>query len=196
MSKADYYQTLGVQKNTSDGDIKKAYRRMAMKYHPDRNPDDKKAEAKFKEIKEAYEVLSDSQKRSAYDQFGHAGVDQQGMGGAGAGGFGFDDLGDVFSEFFGGGRSGGRRGGRQSQGQAGSDLLYDLEISLESAVHGDTVDIEIPKQANCSSCKVVVQKMGLNQAIAQLVMDKGKSVCSKDFSPYSKPVQTVMDRGK
>ena len=142
MAKNDYYQTLGVQKNASDGDIKKAYRRLAMKYHPDRNPDDKTAESKFKEVKEAYEILSDSQKRTAYDQFGHAGVDQQGMGG-GTGGFSFDDLGDVFSDFFGGSR--GQGGRRRSRGQDGSDLLYDLEVNLEATVHGGTVDIEIPK---------------------------------------------------
>jgi len=120
MAKRDYYEVLGVERGASEAELKKAYRRLAMKYHPDRNPDDKGAEEKFKEANEAYEVLSDAAKRSAYDQYGHAGVDPQ-MGGGGAGGFGganFSDIfGDVFSDFFGGGR-GGSRGGAQR----GSDL--------------------------------------------------------------------------
>ena len=115
MSKRDYYEVLGTSKNASEAELKKAYRRAAQKYHPDRNPDDKAAEEKFKECKEAWEVLSDSQKRAAYDQFGHAGVDPSmgggyGPAGAGAGGAGFNDIfGDVFGDIFGGGRGGGQR---------------------------------------------------------------------------------------
>ena len=113
MSKKDYYESLGVAKNASDADIKKAYRRLAMKHHPDRNPDDKSAEDKFKEAKEAYEILSDSKKRASYDQFGHAGVQggAQGGPGGGFGGFDFSDIGDIFGDIFGGGR--GRRQGPQ-----------------------------------------------------------------------------------
>ncbi|WP_159308910.1 DnaJ domain-containing protein, partial [Spiribacter roseus] len=113
MAKRDYYEILEVSKNASESDLKKAYRRLAMKYHPDRNPDDGDAEVRFKEVKEAYEVLSDPQKRSAYDQFGHAGVDPSAGGGPGAGGFGrggadFSDIfSDVFGDIFGGGRGGG-----------------------------------------------------------------------------------------
>ena len=150
MAKRDYYEVLGVERGASEAELKKAYRRLAMKYHPDRNPDDKGAEEKFKEANEAYEVLSDAAKRSAYDQYGHAGVDPQ-MGGGGAGGFGganFSDIfGDVFSDFFGGGR-GGSRGGAQR----GSDLRYTLELDLEEAVRGTTVTIRVPTLVGCKTC--------------------------------------------
>ena len=133
MSKRDYYEVLGVDKNASEAEIKKAFKRLAMKHHPDRNPDNKESEEHFKEAKEAYEVLSDSQKRSAYDQFGHAGVaPSAGMGGAGfGGGASFSDIfGDVFGDIFGGARA---RGGG-SRGYRGDDLQYNLDLSLEEAV--------------------------------------------------------------
>ena len=131
MSKRDYYEVLGVDRNASEADLKKAYRRLAMKYHPDRNPDDSEAEAKFKEAKEAHEVLSDARKRAAYDQFGHAGVDPTLGGGPDMGGFGggagFGDIfGDIFSDIFGGAR----RGGGGARANRGSDLRYALELSL------------------------------------------------------------------
>ena len=149
MSKVCYYEVLSVQKNCSDGELKKAYRRLAMKYHPDRNPDDKEAEHKFKEAKEAYEVLSDSQKRAAYDQFGHAGVEggAGGFGGGGAGGFG--GFGDIFEDIFGGG---GRQRGGANAAYRGSDLQYNLELTLEEAVFGTTVDIRIPTKKTCNTC--------------------------------------------
>ena len=152
MSKRDYYEVLGTSKNASEAELKKAYRRAAQKYHPDRNPDDKEAEEKFKECKEAWEVLSDSQKRAAYDQFGHAGVDPSmgggyGPAGAGAGGAGFNDIfGDVFGDIFGGGRGGGQRVYR------GSDLRYNLELSLEDAVAGTEVKIRVPTLVKCDEC--------------------------------------------
>ena len=128
MSKRDYYEVLGVSKNCSEAELKKAYRRAAQKHHPDRNQDDASAEEKFKECKEAYEVLNDSQKRAAYDQFGHAGVDPSmggGFGRSGAGAGGFNDIfGDVFGDIFGGGRGGGQRVYR------GSDLRSCLDLSL------------------------------------------------------------------
>jgi len=134
MSKRDYYEVLGVERGATEADLKKAYRRLAMKYHPDRNPGDKESEDKFKEANEAYEVLSDASKRAAFDQYGHAGVDpSMGGGGAGFGGANFSDIfGDVFSDFFGGGGRGGGRGGAQR----GSDLRYTLELNLEEAVRG------------------------------------------------------------
>ncbi|VAW47827.1 Chaperone protein DnaJ [hydrothermal vent metagenome] len=135
---------LSVSRTASEGEVKKAYRKMAMKFHPDRNPDNKDAENKFKEAAEAYEVLSDSQKRATYDQFGHAGLDGQSGGGFGGGFEG--GFGDVFSEMFGGG-FGGQRGP-----QAGADLQYELEISLEDAVAGTSVDIRIPTKDSCKSC--------------------------------------------
>lgn len=152
--KQDYYEVLGVQKNASEAEIKKAFRRKAMKYHPDRNPDDKSAEEKFKTAKEAYDILSDGQKRAAYDQFGHAGVDQN-MGGGGAG-FNPQDLGDIFGDIFGGGGGFGdifgQRGGGRNQAHAGSDILYNLELSLEDAVHGKTVQIKVPSLVECKKC--------------------------------------------
>ena len=150
MSKQDYYQTLGLQKNSSDAEIKKAYRKLAMKYHPDRNPDDKTAEIKFKEAKEAYEVLSDNQKRAAYDQFGHAAVNNQaGMGGGFNTGDAFNDIfGDMFGDIFGNAR--GQR--RQSSAQRGSDLRYELDLDLEQAVFGETIKINIPSLIGCDTC--------------------------------------------
>jgi len=147
MAKEDYYQLLGVSRNASDDDIKKSFRRLAMKYHPDRNPDNAEALEQFKKIKEAHDVLSDPKKRSAYDQFGHAGVDPSMGGGAGFGAGGFSDIfGDVFGDIFGGG--GRSRGGAQR----GSDLRYNLEISLEEAVSGTEVKIQIPTLVTCKSC--------------------------------------------
>lgn len=148
MAKRDYYEVLGVERGASEAELKKAYRRLAMKYHPDRNPDDKEAEEKFKEANEAYEVLSDASKRSAYDQYGHAGVDPSMGGGAGfgAGNANFSDIfGDVFSDFFG-------RGGSRGGPQRGSDLRYTLELDLEEAVRGTTVTIRVPTLVGCKTC--------------------------------------------
>lgn len=145
MSKTCYYEILAVSKTASEGEIKKAYRKMAMKYHPDRNPDDKASEDKFKEAAEAYEILSDSQKRATYDQFGHAGLNGQGGGGGFGGGF-EGGFGDIFGDMFGGG-FGGQRGP-----QPGSDLQYELEVSLEDAVSGTSVDIRIPTKDMCDAC--------------------------------------------
>jgi len=140
---------LDVPKTAAEADIKKAYRRLAMKYHPDRNPGDHEAEERFKEVKEAYETLTDAQKRAAYDQFGHAGVD--GMRGGGGGGFdprdAFGDIfGDVFGDIFGGGRRG------RSQVYRGADLRYELELDLEQAVFGDTAGVEFTTLAECEEC--------------------------------------------
>ena len=147
MSKRDYYETLEVSNTATDAEIKKAFRRLAMKYHPDRNPDDAEAEASFKEAKEAFEVLSNASKRAAYDQFGHAGVDQSvGGGGFSGGGFG-DAFSDIFGDIFGGGGGGGR-----SRVRKGADLQYNLELSLEDAVAGTTVKIRIPTLKHCTSC--------------------------------------------
>ena len=150
MSEQDLYQTLGIEKNSSDADIKKAYRKLAMKYHPDRNPDDSAAEQKFKSIQKAYAVLSDKQKRAAYDQFGHAGVNPQGgMGGGFNTGDAFNDIfGDVFGDIFGGGRGQARR----SSAQRGSDLRYQVTLTLEQAVFGEEINVEIESYNQCDSC--------------------------------------------
>lgn len=160
MAKRDYYQILGVNRDATDEDIKKSYRKMAMKHHPDRNPDSKDSEDKFKEAKEAYEILSDAKKRAAYDQFGHAGV-EQGAGGAGGAGFGgfADAFGDIFGDLFGGARAGG--GGRGANGvYRGSDLRYNLEISLEDAARGTEAKIRIPTMEECETCKGTGAKPG------------------------------------
>jgi molecular chaperone DnaJ len=152
-NKRDFYDILGVARNATDDEIKKAYRKLAMKYHPDRNPDSKEAEGKFKEAKEAYEMLSDPQKRAAYDQYGHAGVDPN-MGGFGGGGQGFggfsDAFGDIFGDIFGGGSARGGRGGPQVY--RGADLRYSMEITLEEAAHGHETQIRVPSWSNCDSC--------------------------------------------
>lgn len=155
--KRDYYEVLGVDRSASDDEIKKAYRKMAKKYHPDLNPGDKDAEAKFKEVNEAYEVLSDSDKKARYDQFGHAGVDPNFGAGGGAGGAGFDfDLGDIFSSFFGGGGGfGGFGGGRQSNPNApqrGSDASATVTISFEEAAKGCKRTIDVPRIILCDEC--------------------------------------------
>ena len=146
MAKRDYYEVLGVNRDASDDDVKKAYRKLAMKWHPDRNPDNPRAEEHFKEAKEAYEILSDAQKRAAYDQYGHAGVDASAAAGAGAGFGNFADaFGDIFGDIFGGGRS-------RSKVYRGADLRYNLEISLEEAARGTETRIRIPAYEECSTC--------------------------------------------
>jgi molecular chaperone DnaJ len=143
----DFYTVLEVERSATEAEIKKAYRRKAMKYHPDRNEGDEKAEARFKQIKEAYEVLSDKPRRDAYDRYGHDAVNGQGQRGGGGGDPFSDIFGDVFSDIF----SGGRRGGR-SQVFRGADLRYVLDLPLEQAAFGDSVNIDIPKQDTCDTC--------------------------------------------
>ena len=162
MAKRDYYEVLGVERSASDEEIKKAYRKLAVKYHPDKNPGDKAAEEQFKELGEAYEALSDSQKRAAYDQDGHSAFDPRSRAsrGGGGGGAGFHDPFDIFREVFSGGGGGGIfdeffGGGRSSdpnQPQRGDDLRYDMELSLEDAAHGCERDITISKSERCDSC--------------------------------------------
>jgi len=153
MAKRDYYEVLGVTREADEAELKKAYRRLAMKFHPDRNPDDKDSEQNFKEAKEAYEILSDERKRAAYDQFGHAGVDNSAAGapggfGAGAGASFSDIFGDVFGDIFGANQ----RGAGGGRGSRGSDLRYNLELGLEEAVHGSTVKVRVPTMVACSGC--------------------------------------------
>ncbi len=151
MAKRDFYEILGVAKGASEEDIKKSYRKLAMKYHPDRNPDNKESEEKFKEVKEAYEMLTNPEKREAYDRYGHAGVDPNmgGGGGFGGGAGGFSDsFGDIFGDIFGGGR--GRSSGPQVY--RGADLRYNLEITLEQAAHGFDTTIRVPSWDKCDTC--------------------------------------------
>jgi molecular chaperone DnaJ len=195
MSKRDFYEVLGVAKGADDKEIKKAYRRMAMKFHPDRNPDDKGADAKFQEVNEAYEVLADPQKRQAYDQFGHAGVDGQsgfgGAGGAGAGNFS-DIFGDVFGDIFGG--SGGR-GGRSSV-QRGSDLKYNMELTLEEAVRGVEKSIRVPTLVNCNTCDGSGAKKGTSPTTCNTCGGSGQVRMQQGFFAVQQTCPTCSGAGK
>lgn len=158
-NKRDYYEVLGVKKDASAEEIKRAYRKSAMKYHPDRNPGNKEAEEKFKEVGEAYEVLSDADKRARYDQYGFAGVDPNFGAGGGAGygggfgGFGdFGDLGDIFGEFFGGGNGGGRRGSQQNIPRRGENVMSRLELTFEEAAFGCEKEVATQRIENCTAC--------------------------------------------
>jgi molecular chaperone DnaJ len=194
MSKRDYYEVLGVSRDVSEADLKKAYRRLAMKYHPDRNTDDAEdAEARFKEAKEAYEVLSDANKRAAYDQYGHAGVDPS-MGGrpGGGGGAGFEDIfGDVFGDIFGGGRRGGG-----PQAHRGSDLQYNLELSLEDAVFGTEVKIHVPTMVGCKTCSGSGAKEGTSATTCTTCHGAGQVRMQQGFFAVQQTCPQCRGKGK
>ena len=191
MSKRDYYEVLGVDKSAGEREIKKAYKKLAMKYHPDRTQGNKELEEKFKEIQEAYEVLTDGQKRAAYDQYGHAGVDPN-RGGAGFGGgadFG-DIFGDVFGDIFGGGR------GRQSRARQGADLRYNLEMSLEEAVRGKEVEIRVPTLVACDSCHGSGAKKGTSPKTCPTCHGQGQVQMRQGFFAVQQTCPTCSGRGK
>lgn len=182
MAKRDYYELLGVARNASEADIKKAYRRAAQKYHPDRNPDSAEAEDKFKEAKEAYEILTNSQKRAAYDQFGHAGVDTSAAGGAGPGaGFGGGNFSDIFGDVFGDIFGGGRAGGGGANVYRGADLRYNLELSLEEAVSGTTVKIRVPTHVTCKTCSGSGAKKGTSPVTCTTCGGRGQVRIQQGF---------------
>lgn len=192
MTKRDYYETLGISKNASDEEIKKVYRRLAMKHHPDRNANDKHAEERFKEIKEAYEVLSDGSKRAAYDQFGHAAMDGMGgMGGFGQGGMGGMNFGDIFGDIF-GDMFGGRGGGAQR----GSDLQYTLDISLEDAVFGKTAEITIPSLTNCGVCSGSGARPGTSAVTCKDCGGYGQVRMQQGFFTVQQTCPTCYGKGK
>ena len=187
-AKKDFYEILGLNKDATGEEIKKSYRKLAMKHHPDRNPDNPKAEEHFKEAKEAYEILSDDQKRAAYDQYGHAGVDQSAGGGAGFGGAGFGDaFGDIFGDIF-----GGNRGGQRNNVYRGADLRYNMEISLEDAARGTESKIRIPAQATCETCNGSALRKVLHLSPVRHVLVMVKYECNKAFSQCNKPALSVM----
>ncbi|BBO27107.1 molecular chaperone DnaJ [Marisediminitalea aggregata] len=191
MSKRDYYEVLGVDKGAGEREIKKAYKKLAMKYHPDRTQGDKALEEKFKEIQEAYEVLTDTQKRAAYDQYGHAGVDPN-RGGAGFGGgadFG-DIFGDVFGDIFGGGR------GRQSRARQGADLRYNLEMTLEEAVRGKEVEIRVPTLVACEPCNGSGAKKGSSPKTCPTCHGNGQVQMRQGFFAVQQTCPTCSGRGK
>lgn len=194
MSKRDFYEVLGVSKSANDDEIKKAYRKMAMKYHPDRNPDDKTAEDKFKEATAAYEILSDKQKRAAYDQYGHAGVDPQAGGGGGnpfGGGAGGFDFGDIFGEMFGGGRQ-----QRANQPTRGSDLRYDTTITLEEAARGCEKEIRIPSIEECDTCHGSGAKPGTSTKTCHTCNGAGQVNVRQGFFVMQQTCPTCHGRGK
>ncbi|MGE5624572.1 MAG: molecular chaperone DnaJ [Bacillota bacterium] len=198
MSKRDYYEVLGVKRDAPEADIKKAYRRLAMKHHPDRNPDDKKAEEHFKEAKEAYEVLTDPKKRAAYDQFGHAGVDAHAAGARGPGGPGFDPndvFGDIFGDVFGDIFSGGRRGGGQRV-YRGADLRYGLTLDLEQAVFGETVNIRVPTLIACETCHGSGAKKGTEPVTCTTCHGRGQVRMQQGFFTVQQTCPRCHGRGK
>ena len=200
MAKRDYYEVLGVAKNASDEELKKAYRKLAMKYHPDRNPDSKEAEEKFKEVKEAYETLSEPQKREAYDRFGHAGVDPNagfggGPGGFGAGAGGFADVfGDIFGDIFGGARQGGS-GGRAGV-YRGADLRYAMEITLEQAARGYTTEIRVPSWESCDTCHGTGAKPGTKPKTCGTCNGQGAVRVQQGFFSIQQTCPTCHGTGK
>lgn len=193
MSKRDYYEVLGVDKSAGEREIKKAYKKLAMKYHPDRTQGDKGLEDKFKEIQEAYEILSDSQKRAAYDQYGHAGVDPN-RGGAGFGGGA--DFGDIFGDVFGDIFGGGGRGGRQSRARQGSDLRYNLELSLEEAVRGKSVDIRVPTLVECDVCDGSGAKKGSSPKTCPTCHGNGQVQMRQGFFAVQQTCPTCQGQGQ
>src|SRR5471030_1892444 len=192
MAKQDYYELLGVSKTADEREIKKAYKRLAMKHHPDRNQGDKESESKFKEIKEAYEILTDAQKRAAYDQYGHAAFEQGGMGGGGFGGGGgadFSDIfGDVFGDIFG--------GGRRQRASRGSDLRYNMDLTLEEAVRGVTKEIRIPTLAECDVCHVSGAKAGSSPVTCSTCHGAGQVQMRQGFFTVQQACPTCQGRGK
>ncbi|MBM4238988.1 MAG: molecular chaperone DnaJ [Gammaproteobacteria bacterium] len=195
MAKRDYYKVLDVAKNATEADIKKAYRRLAMKYHPDRNPGDKEAEEQFKEAKEAYEVLADEQKRAIYDQHGHDGIDAARQGGGGAGGVGGADFGDIFGEVFGDIFGGGRRGGR-SQVFRGADLRYELELELPQAVFGYTTEVEIPRLMECETCGGSGAAKGHSPVTCDQCQGSGQMRISQGFFQLQQPCNRCRGTGR
>lgn len=193
MSKRDYYEVLNVARNASEAEVKQAYRRLAMKLHPDRNPGDQVAEERFKEAKEAYEVLSDSRKRTAYDQFGHAGVD--GTAGGGFGGFGeAADLGDIFGGVF---RDifGGMRGGGGGQNYRGADLRYTLDLTLEEAVFGTTAKIRVPTLVSCATCAGSGAKPGTKPTTCPTCRGAGQVRMQQGFFSIQQACPRCQGRG-
>lgn len=197
MTKKDFYDVLEVEKGADDAALKKAYRKQAMKYHPDRNADDKEAEKKFKEVGEAYETLKDPQKRSAYDQFGHAAFENggAGAGGAGFGGFGGQDFGDMFEDMFGDVFGGGGRGRSRTQ-QRGSDLRYNLTISLEEAFLGKAVEVNIPTAVSCDTCDGSGAKPGTKVKTCGTCGGRGEVRVQQGFFAMSRTCSTCAGRGQ
>jgi len=198
MAKQDYYTTLGVAREASGDDLKKAYRKLAMQYHPDRNPGDKQAEAKFKEINEAYDVLKDEQKRAAYDRYGHAAF-ENGGGGAGAAGFDFAQggIGDIFEQMFGDFMGGNRRGGNARGPRAGADIRTGLEISLTDAFAGTKVTLRVPTRVACEACAGTGSEKGAGGSeTCPTCQGAGKVRAQQGFFIIERPCPTCGGQGR
>ena len=201
MSKRDYYEVLGVAKGASADELKKAYRKLAMQYHPDRNPDDKAAEQSFKDVNEAYEILKDEQKRAAYDQYGHAAFEQGG--GAGAGGFEFNfasGFADIFDEMFGdfmGGQAQGQGGGRRRGGATrGTDLRYNMEVSLKEAFEGKRATIKVPTRVICDACDGTGGRDGATPDTCPTCGGRGKIRSQQGFFTVERTCPTCHGMGQ
>ena len=195
MAKRDYYEVLGVNRNASETEIKKAYRKLALKYHPDKNSGDKQAEEAFKEVTEAYAVLSDGQKRATYDQFGHAGLGAQG--GFSSGGFGgtpfediFGEFGDIFGDLFGGG------GSRRGRGRRGDDLRYNLTIAFEEAATGLDTKVQIPRHLTCDSCQGSGAKPGTGPRVCHTCQGSGQLRFQQGFFTLTRPCNVCGGQGQ
>ncbi|WP_075997686.1 molecular chaperone DnaJ [Salaquimonas pukyongi] len=196
MSKTDYYELLGVDRSVDEKELKSAFRKMAMKYHPDRNPDDKLAEARFKEINEAYDVLRDPQKRAAYDQFGHAAFENGGGGfGGGAGGFGGGGFSDIFEDLFGEMMGGRGRRGAGGRGR-GADLRYNMEITLEEAYEGKTADISVPTAVTCETCSGSGSKPGSSPKTCATCSGSGRVRAASGFFSIERTCPQCQGRGE
>ena len=197
MSKRDYYEILGVAKTASDGEMKVAFRKLAMTFHPDRNPGDKEAEIKFKELNEAYQCLSDGQKRAAYDKFGHAAF-SQGAGGPGFGNEFGDFMSDIFDNFFGDGRGGAQRGrgGGTPGRERGSDLRYNLEITLEEAFLGKAETIRIPTSVTCEACDGSGAKPGSKPRACPTCAGYGRVRAAQGFFSIERTCPNCHGRGE
>lgn len=196
MSKRDFYEVLGVSRDADEKALKSAYRKMAMKYHPDRNPDDSAAESNFKDVNEAYEALKDPEKRAAYDRFGHAAF-ENGMGGGNGPGFGNDfasTMSDIFDEFFGGAAGGGGRGRRGAD--RGSDLRYNMEVDLEDAFSGKTVEINVPTSASCQTCSGSGAKPGTSPKACSTCGGAGRVRATQGFFTVERTCISCQGRGE
>lgn len=196
VSKRDYYEVLGLGKSAADGDIKSAYRKLALKYHPDRNPDDPNAEELFKEASEAYSVLSDAQKRAAYDRFGHAGL--QGAAG-GPGGFNpetFADFSDILGDLFGFGDLFGGGGRRRSRAQRGEDVRYDLEIGFDDAILGLSADIQVPRMEACDRCRGTGSEPGSGPTTCPTCHGRGEVLYQQSFLSIRRTCSTCGGSGQ
>ncbi|CAI8290512.1 MAG: Chaperone protein DnaJ [Opitutia bacterium UBA7350] len=202
MSKADYYQLLGVSRDADSDVLKKAYRKLAVKYHPDKNPDNPEAETKFKEVSEAYEVLKDADKRAAYDRYGHDAFKTGGMGNAGGGGGGFHDPFEMFREAFGGGGGGGIfedlfGGGRSAGGaQPGADLRYDLEITLEQAAEGTEKEIRYNRSVACKKCMGSGAEPGSQKVTCSTCGGAGQVSSNRGFISFRQACPTCQGTGQ